>query len=73
MPAGQRLSEVLRPVHYGRVPQVDLASWSLTVDGETLSGEATTLTWEEFAALPRVEVRADRHCVSRYTTQDLTW
>ena len=31
------------------------------------------MSWEEFAALPRVEVRADHHCVSRYTTQDLTW
>ena len=28
------------PVHYGRVPQVDLATWSLTIDGDTLTGEA---------------------------------
>jgi DMSO/TMAO reductase YedYZ molybdopterin-dependent catalytic subunit len=73
MPSGQRRSESLRPVHYGRVPHVDLASWSLTIAGDTLTGEVTTVSWEEFAALPRVEVRADHHCVSRYTTQDLTW
>jgi DMSO/TMAO reductase YedYZ molybdopterin-dependent catalytic subunit len=73
MPSGQRRSESLRPVHYGRVPHVDLASWSLTIAGDTLTGEVTSVSWDEFAALPRVEVRADHHCVSRYTTQDLTW
>ena len=73
MPSGQRRSESLRPVNYGRVPHVDLATWSLTIAGDTLTGEVTTVSWEEFAALPRVDVRADHHCVSRYTTQDLTW
>ena len=73
MPAGQRSSETLRPVHYGRVPQVDLGTWSLTIDGDTLTGAPTSLSWEEFSALPRVEIRADHHCVSHYTTQDLTW
>lgn len=73
MPPGQRLTESLRPVHYGRVPTVDLTTWSLRIGGETLSGDPTSLTWQEFCELPRVEVTADHHCVSRYTTQDLTW
>ena len=73
MPAGQRLSESLRPVNYGRVQQVHLETWSLTIDGDTLTGAPTSLSWEEFSALPRVEIRADHHCVSHYTTQDLTW
>ena len=73
LPAGQRLSESLRPVNYGRVPQVHLETWSLTIDGDTLTGAPTSLSWEEFSALPRVEIRADHHCVSHYTTQDLTW
>jgi DMSO/TMAO reductase YedYZ molybdopterin-dependent catalytic subunit len=73
MPPGQRRTATLRPVNYGRVPHVDLGSWTLRIGGDTPDGEATVLTWPEFSALPRVQVTADHHCVSHYTTQDLTW
>lgn len=73
LPPGQRLIPTLRPVHYGRVPKIDLATWALQVGGDTLEGEALSLTWSDFASLPRIAVRADHHCVSRYTTQDLDW
>ena len=72
LPPGQRRTESLRPVHYGRVPRMDLASWSLRIGGDAKGG-STALTWAEFDDLPKVDVRADHHCVSHYTTQDLLW
>jgi len=60
-------------VHYGRVPRTDLDRWALRVGGDTYDGQTAALSWPQFADLPRVDVRADHHCVSRYTTQDLVW
>lgn len=73
LPPGQRLTPVLRPVTYGRVPRIDLSSWSMRIGGDTLDGKALTLSWADFAALPQTVVRADHHCVSRCTTLDLQW
>jgi DMSO/TMAO reductase YedYZ molybdopterin-dependent catalytic subunit len=73
LPPGQRLSPVLRPVHYGRIPQIDLATWSLRIGGDTRDGEALALSWTDLMSLPQVIVRADHHCVSRYTTLNLQW
>jgi len=55
------------------VPRIDLATWSLRIGGDTLDGEALSLSWADFALLPQTVVRADHHCVSRYTTPDLGW
>ena len=73
LPPGQRLTPQRRPVHYGRVPRIDLATWSLRIGGDTLDGGALSLSWPEFESLPRIVVRADHHCVSRFTTQDMEW
>ncbi len=73
LPPGQRLTPVLRTVQYGRVPRIALATWSLRIGGDTLDGEALSLSWADLASLPRTVVRADHHCVSRNTTLDLLW
>jgi DMSO/TMAO reductase YedYZ molybdopterin-dependent catalytic subunit len=73
LPPGQRLSPVLRAVHYGRVPNIELATWSLRIGGDTQDGEAVSLSWADLMSLPQTVVRADHHCVSRYTTQGLRW
>jgi len=73
LPPGQRLAPVLRPVHYGRVPRIDLATWSLRIGGDTRHGEVLSLSWADLMSLPQTVVRADHHCVSRYTTVDLQW
>ncbi len=73
LPPGQRLTPVLRPVNYGRVPRIDLATWSLRIGGDTLDDEALSLSWADFTSLPQTVVRADHHCVSHYTTLDLRW
>lgn len=73
LPPGQRRRDRLRPIHYGRVPRLDLDSWSLTISGETADGGVTRLTWADFSALPATEVTADHHCVSRVSVQDVRW
>ncbi len=73
LPPGQRLSERLQLSHYGRVPRIDLASWSLTISGETEDGGITRLAWPDIVALPHEEVRADHHCVAGWSSQDLRW
>jgi DMSO/TMAO reductase YedYZ molybdopterin-dependent catalytic subunit len=73
LPPGQRLSPVLRTVNYGRVPQIDLATWSLRIGGDTHGRDTVSLSWTDLMSLPQVTVRADHHCVSRYTTLDLQW
>lgn len=73
LPPGQRRASGMRAIHYGRVPRIDLASWSLTVGGETEDGGLTRLGWADFERLPHVEVTTDHHCVSRVSMQDVRW
>ena len=73
LPPGQRLATGLRTVNYGRVPRIDIATWSLRIGGDSRDGEALSLSWADFTSLPQTVVRADHHCVSRFTTLDLCW
>jgi len=73
LPPGQRLATGLRTVNYGRVPRIDIATWSLRIGGDSRDGEALSLSWADFTSLPQTVVRADHHCVSRFTTLDLSW
>jgi DMSO/TMAO reductase YedYZ molybdopterin-dependent catalytic subunit len=58
-------------LQYGSVPRIDLATWDLRVDG--LVEEPQRWTWEQFRALPRVQVVSDIHCVTRWSRFDNTW
>lgn len=72
LPPGQREAS-LQPVHYGRVPRIDLSTWSFVVEGATVDGSMTRWQWSDLAALPRVEIEADLHCVSRRSMRGLLW
>src|SRR5439155_18849976 len=65
LPPGQYLTEKWPVLHYGGVPKVDLATWSFTLDG--LVKKPVQLTYEEFKKLPRRTVKADVHCVTRWS------
>ena len=71
LPPGQILTEKWPVLHYGSVPKVDLSSWSFEVRG--LVERPFTLTWEQFRELPRVQVRSDIHCVTRWSRYDNVW
>jgi DMSO/TMAO reductase YedYZ molybdopterin-dependent catalytic subunit len=71
VPPGQYLTEKWPVLTYGPVPRVDLATWRLALTG--LVEAERTLSWTELQALPRVEVTADFHCVTRFSTLDNRW
>jgi DMSO/TMAO reductase YedYZ molybdopterin-dependent catalytic subunit len=71
LPPGQYLTEKWPVLHAGSVPHTDLATWDFRVWGEI--DQPLTLTWEEFSALPTVEVTQDIHCVTRWSRFDATF
>jgi DMSO/TMAO reductase YedYZ molybdopterin-dependent catalytic subunit len=58
-------------LHYWGVPDVDLSRWQLEVLG--LVERPVAFTWEEFQQLPRVQVFADFHCVTRWSKLGNLW
>ncbi len=60
-------------LHEGDVPPFDPQTWSLTLFPAPLIGDIITFTWEQFCALPRVQVFADMHCVTRWSKLDNLW
>ena len=71
IPPGQYLTQRFPVLTYGPNPGYDLASWSLSVDGEV--EQPFALTWDELQALPQAEVTCDIHCVTRWSKLDTTW
>jgi DMSO/TMAO reductase YedYZ molybdopterin-dependent catalytic subunit len=71
LPPGQYLTEKWPVLHAGSVPTVDLATWTLEVDGEV--ERPLTLTWDQLRELPSREVTVDIHCVTRWSRFDTTF
>ena len=71
LPPGQYLTEKWPVLHYGSVPGVDLATWTFSMNG--LVKTPVQLSHEEFMKLPRRTVKADVHCVTRWSMLDSTW
>jgi len=71
LPPGQRLTDKWPVLHYGKVPSVDKAKWRFTISG--LVHKEKTLTYDEFTALPQVEVFSDIHCVTTWSRYNNTW
>jgi DMSO/TMAO reductase YedYZ molybdopterin-dependent catalytic subunit len=71
LPPGQYLTEKWPVLHAGSVPDIDLATWDLTVDGEV--ERPLTLTWEQLLELPSREITVDIHCVTRWSRFDTTF
>ena len=71
LPPGQILTDKWPVLQYGSVPRVDLASWDFRVFGRVEGPQRWT--HEEFQRLPRVQVRSDIHCVTRWSRYDNVW
>jgi len=71
LPPGQYLTEKWPVLHYGGVPKVDLKTWDFRISG--LVEQPQQLTFEQLMQLPRQEVQADVHCVTRWTMLDSVW
>jgi len=72
LPPGQVLTRKFPVLHYGQVPHYeDLSRWDLRIFG--LVAEEKVLSWEEFNRLPKVQIVADIHCVTRWSMLDTVW
>jgi DMSO/TMAO reductase YedYZ molybdopterin-dependent catalytic subunit len=60
-------------LHYGDTPTFDPARWNLTLFPKPLVNEVKRFSWEEFSSLPRIQVFADMHCVTRWSKLDNLW
>lgn len=68
LPPGQIVTQKWPVLHYGTVPTVDPARWTLDVTG--LVERPFTLDWNGLLALPRQESLCDIHCVTRWSRYD---
>jgi DMSO/TMAO reductase YedYZ molybdopterin-dependent catalytic subunit len=71
LPPGQKATDGWPVLHYGGVPNIDLASWRFEVGG--LVEEPLVLTWQEMLALPQVSLHNDIHCVTAWSKFDNDW
>lgn len=55
----------------GNPVSIDLTNWELKVGG--LVKEEKKFNWEEFNALAKTRIKADMHCVTKWTINDMEW
>jgi DMSO/TMAO reductase YedYZ molybdopterin-dependent catalytic subunit len=73
LPPGQYIPAAWPVLHYGPVPTFHADTWDLRVLGATESGSEHRWSWDELAHLPRCEVVADFHCVTKFTVPGIAW
>jgi DMSO/TMAO reductase YedYZ molybdopterin-dependent catalytic subunit len=71
IPPNQRAIAEWPVLHAGGVPRLDPGAWSLRIWG--LVNQERQLSFAEFAALPRVRVASDIHCVTGWSRLDNIW
>src|SRR5579883_28927 len=71
VPPGQVVTQKWPVLHYGGVPKVDLKTWDFRLFG--LVEQPIRLSWAEFQRLPRMTIRCDIHCVTRWSRLDNTF
>lgn len=73
LPPGQYIPRAWPVLHYGPVPKFKPETWDFKVFGQTASGEERVWDWEQVGALPHAEVRADFHCVTKFSILNNIW
>jgi len=73
LPPGQYIPRGWPVLHYGPQPRFDEQTWDFTLCGTTDDGAEHRWDWPQFARLPRTDVRADFHCVTKFSLLDSTW
>ena len=71
VPPEQTLTAKWPVLTYGRTPRFDPRRWNFRCFG--LVERETSWTWDQFSKLPRVTVRSDIHCVTRWSKLDNEW
>jgi DMSO/TMAO reductase YedYZ molybdopterin-dependent catalytic subunit len=73
LPPGQYVPAAWPVLHYGPVPTFHPDTWDLRVLGATESGSEHRWSWDELGHLPRCQVVADFHCVTKFTIPGIAW
>lgn len=73
IPPRQVLTRKWPVLHVGDVPTFDPSSWSFTIFPVPFVDQVKRFSWQEFSSLPRVQVFADMHCVTRWSKLDNLW
>jgi DMSO/TMAO reductase YedYZ molybdopterin-dependent catalytic subunit len=71
LPPGQYVARDFPALHVGNVPAFNAKLWRFRVFGEVEN--PLEFTWEQFSALPVRTVKADIHCVTRWSKFDTVW
>ena len=71
VPPGQYQTQDWPVLHYGGVPHIPNAKWSLKLFG--LVDKEQTLDFAAFSSLPQDKVFSDIHCVTTWSRLDNTW
>jgi DMSO/TMAO reductase YedYZ molybdopterin-dependent catalytic subunit len=71
LPPGQVSTTKWPVLTYGETPRIDMQAWQFRLFGRV--ERETSLTWDEFMALPQVERTSDIHCVTRWSRFDNRW
>jgi DMSO/TMAO reductase YedYZ molybdopterin-dependent catalytic subunit len=71
LPPGQTATLKWPVLHYGSVPRFDPATWNLRAWG--LVEQPSRWSWDEFSALPRIQITSDFHCVTHWSRFDNAW
>jgi len=71
IPPGQHEVKDFPVLSAGPTPKVDLAKWTLTVEG--LVTRPVKWNWTELLALPAQTFVVDIHCVTKWTKLDTHW
>ena len=71
VPPGQYVTKKWPVLSCGDTPEVDPAGFALRLFGRVEAEH--TFDWQALQALPRREVAADFHCVTRFSTLDNPW
>ena len=71
LPPGRRLVRDWPVLDLGVTPKITKAKWRLRVDG--LLGKRLILSWEDFLALPQIDLTSDIHYVTGRSWFDNRW
>jgi DMSO/TMAO reductase YedYZ molybdopterin-dependent catalytic subunit len=73
LPPGQYIPRTMPVLHYGPTPAFNPQTWDLRILGATAAGQDSLLSWADVQGLPRGEVVADFHCVTKFTVPAIRW
>jgi DMSO/TMAO reductase YedYZ molybdopterin-dependent catalytic subunit len=73
LPPGQYIPRKLPVLHYGPVPAFHPDTWDLRIFGATESGAPHQWNWSQVSSMPRRELVADLHCVTKFTVPAIRW